>query len=300
VVGAIAPPAETFSPAPRSGDRGIVDDKLGFGTRPAEFALARLRPDGDGVGVRQLRSVGAGRDSPSMGLLTWRRAPRTRGPSAPSAERAQDPCFRSLALPVGTRAPLRHGPDHAEGLAPREEHRTRAPRAASLRVWFRDVEEDRPKRLALPCRAALPPRLPVSRPSARKRWQYGPSFHGITAWLRRELRGPAVTRPRRAPFGARGIGRDPSIEGVQPSCQRSAPGLRLDSLTPDDNRTRGGCRGSRRFTRFDPRIVRRSGVLFRRGDRPTSLWCSWFLLGRPALQRQPATEAPRPFDRPAA
>jgi hypothetical protein len=30
VVGAIAPPAETFSPAPRSGDRGIVDDKSGF------------------------------------------------------------------------------------------------------------------------------------------------------------------------------------------------------------------------------------------------------------------------------
>jgi hypothetical protein len=30
VVGAIAPPAETFSPAPWSGDQGIIDDKSGF------------------------------------------------------------------------------------------------------------------------------------------------------------------------------------------------------------------------------------------------------------------------------
>jgi hypothetical protein len=33
VVGAIAPLAETFSPAPRSGDQGIVDDKSGFRQR---------------------------------------------------------------------------------------------------------------------------------------------------------------------------------------------------------------------------------------------------------------------------
>jgi hypothetical protein len=49
----------------------------------------------------------------------------------------------------------------------------------------------------------------------------------------------------------------------------------------------GGGRGSRRFTRFDPRCVRRSGVLFRKGECSASLWRSRCPRGRPALQRQP-------------
>jgi hypothetical protein len=44
--------------------------------------------------------------------------------------------------------------------------------------------------------------------------------------------------------------RDPSIESVQPTCQRSAPGFRV-GCRPGENRT-GGCRGSRRFTHFGP------------------------------------------------
>jgi hypothetical protein len=44
--------------------------------------------------------------------------------------------------------------------------------------------------------------------------------------------------------------RDPSIESVQPTCQRSAPGFRV-GCRPNEHRT-GGCRGSRRFTHFDP------------------------------------------------
>jgi hypothetical protein len=35
-----------------------------------------------------------------------------------------------------------------KGSGLREEHRTRAPRASSLRVGFRDGEDERPKRLA--------------------------------------------------------------------------------------------------------------------------------------------------------
>jgi hypothetical protein len=44
--------------------------------------------------------------------------------------------------------------------------------------------------------------------------------------------------------------RDPSIESVQPTCQRSAPGFRV-GCRPDEHRD-GGCCGSRRFTHFDP------------------------------------------------
>lgn len=65
-------------------------------------------------------------------------------------------------------------------------------------------------------------------PLARRRWRNGPFDHGITAALRRERCGPAVTRTRRTPCEIR-CDRDPSMEGVQPSCQRSAPGLRVDS-----------------------------------------------------------------------
>jgi hypothetical protein len=113
-----------------------------------------------------------------------------------------------------------------------EERRSRAPRALSPHAWFRDVGEERPKRLARPYRAMLPLRLPVSRPSARRRWQSGPSDRGITAALRRERCDPAVTRRRRAPCGAPDASRDPSMVDVQPSCQRSAPGIRVGSPCP--------------------------------------------------------------------
>jgi hypothetical protein len=176
---------------------------------------------------------------------------------------------------------------------------TRAPRASSLHVRVRDVEEGRPKRLAHPCRAVLPPRLPVSRPSARRRWQSGPFGHGVTASAPSRAPGPRRdSTERRAPCGVPAPGRDPSIGGVQPSCQRSAPGIRIDSparFAPSS----GGCRGSRRFTRFDPRRGRRPGVLFRRGVRPTSFWRSWFLrVDR--LCSDSHREGPTPLARPTA
>jgi hypothetical protein len=52
---------------------------------------------------------------------------------------------------------------------------------------------------------------------------------GITAALRRERCGPAVTRQSLSSLRSADSGRDPSLEGVQPSCQRSAPGIRVDS-----------------------------------------------------------------------
>jgi hypothetical protein len=164
------------------------------------------------------------------GLLTRRRASRARGPSAPSAERAMDPCFpisgascrRAGTAPARSRSQRR-------AVSLREERRTRAPRASSLRVWFRDVEDAHPKRLARPYRAVLPRRLPVSRPSARRHWQSGPDRS------RRHRVAPSrAMRPCRdstAPGSLRSVrlGRDPSMGGVQPSCQRSAPGIRVDS-----------------------------------------------------------------------
>jgi hypothetical protein len=62
----------------------------------------------------------------------------------------KDPCFRSLALPVGTRAPFSAFQSASKSWLLREERRTRAPRASSLHVRVRDVEEGRPKRLAQP------------------------------------------------------------------------------------------------------------------------------------------------------
>jgi hypothetical protein len=160
--------------------------------------------------------------------MTWRRAPRAKGPSAPSAERAVVPCFRSLALPVGVWVPLRCGPDRAGGLGPREEPRTRSPWATSLHAWFRDGDDVAPEA----------PRLTMPRGVATT--ATGSSPWGVETLIERAFssrhhRGAPsrALRPRRdsdrdsTPCGSV-LGRDPSMEGVQPSCQRSAPGLRVD------------------------------------------------------------------------
>jgi hypothetical protein len=75
-------------------------------------------------------------------------------------------------------------------------------------------------------------------------------FPDYAARLRREL-----AQPRPGSTGLSSLRRrdrivDPSIESVQPTCQRSAPGFRV-GCRPNEHRT-GGCRGSRRFTHFDP------------------------------------------------
>jgi hypothetical protein len=97
--------------------------------------------------------------------------------------------------------------------------------APGLGTWRRSARSASPHHTARCCHRGC-------RSPGRRRgdaWQGGPFDHGITAALRRERCGPVVTRPCRAPCGAPDAGRDPSIEGVQPSCQRSAPGIRIDA-----------------------------------------------------------------------
>lgn len=97
--------------------------------------------------------------------------------------------------------------------------------ASGLGTWRKSARSASPDHAARCCHRGCP---------SQSRWRKdvgrtGLLDHGITAALRRERCGPAVTRPGRAPSGARDFGRDPSIVGVQPSCQRSAPGIRIDS-----------------------------------------------------------------------
>jgi hypothetical protein len=230
--------------------------------------------------------------------MTWRRAPRARGPSAPSAERAVVPCFRSLALPVGVWVPLRCGPDRAGGLGPREEPPTRSPWATSLHAWFRDGDNVAPEapRLTIP-------RGVVTTATGSSPW--GVETLIERAFSSRHHRGAPsrALRPRRdsdrdsTPCGAcsavtrRWKACNPVVKDQHPgSASTSRARCRPSS---------GGCRGSRRFTRFDPRRACRSGVLFRKGRRPTSLWRSWFLRDdRPCGTA--ATEAPRRLPGPAA
>jgi hypothetical protein len=126
-----------------------------------------------------------------------------------------------------------------KGFVPHEERRTRMPRAWSPRARVRDAKEGCPKSLVRPCLAVLPlaaaDLLPLG---LRRRRQSGPFHPGLTAALRRELCGPAETRPRRAPFGVPVPGRDPSMVDVQPNCQRSAPGIRVGFSSPVSNRVR--------------------------------------------------------------
>jgi hypothetical protein len=147
-------------------------------------------------------------------------------------------------------------------------------------------------------RAVLPPRLPSPGHRPGRLWQSGPFAHGITAALRRERCGPAVTRQSRAPCGATDPAVTRRLRACNPVVKDQHPGS-ASSPRARCEPSSGGCRGSRRFTRFDPRRVRRSGVLFRRGVRPTSLWRSWFLRGD-RLFCDSHREDPTPPSRPTA
>ena len=122
--------------------------------------------------------------------------------------------------------------------------------------------------------------------------------HGITAALRRERCGPAVTRQRRAPFGASDSAVTRRLRACNPVVKDQHPGSASIPRARCEPSS-GGCRDSRRFTRFDPRRVRRSGVLFRRGVRPTSLWRSW-RLHADRLCSNSHREGPTPPSRPTA
>ena len=233
------------------------------------------------------------------GLLTRRRASRARGPSAPSAERAMDPCFRSLALPVGARAPLRRDPDRSGGLfrSVRSEepaHPGRRRSASGLGTWRMRTRSASPHHTAQCCHCGC--RSPGRRLGDAGR--AGQLDHGVTASLRRERCGPAVTRPCGAPCGASDAAVTRRWEACNPVVKDQHPGSASTSRA-QSRPSPGGCRDSRRFTRFDPRCERHSVVLFRRGVRPTSLWHSWFLRdGR--LCSDSRHEGPTPLFRPAA
>jgi hypothetical protein len=162
--------------------------------------------------------------------------------------------------------------------------------APGLGTWRRSARSASPDHAARCCHRGC-------RSPGRRRGDVGRAGqfdHGITAALRSR-----ALRPRRdssAPGSLRSVrlGRDPSIGGVQPSCQRSAPGIRIDAPSSSP----GGCRGSRRFTRFDPRCARRSGVLCRRGVCPTSLWRSWSFHGAGFAATTTAESPRRIFDPP--
>jgi len=153
VVGAIAPPAETFSPAPRSGDRGIVDDKIGFRKKRSQQSSRLLGCDRMATVLAFASFDQSVRDAARPeGARTWRRAPRARGPSAPSAERARDPYFRSLALPVGARAPLRmrsrpqrRADGSVRSVGPTRPGRHRS--TSGLRTWRRSARSASPDHL---------------------------------------------------------------------------------------------------------------------------------------------------------
>jgi hypothetical protein len=132
---------------------------------------------------------------PFRGLVTRRRAPRARGPSAPSAERA--PVSRASDLwrscrRAGT-APARSSPRRTAGGSLRSS-RTRTPRASPLRFRIRETKDAPPEAPRPPWPHSVATAAADLHALARRHGQSGPFDHGITAALRRERGGPAVTR----------------------------------------------------------------------------------------------------------
>lgn len=162
-------------------------------------------------------------------------ASRARGPSAPLAERAQNRCRRSLALPVGTRAPLANAPTFARAGAP--EGATRMPRArvrSASGLGMRGRLD--PKRLALRYRTRVAAGGCQSHDRRSGTGGKTDRFPDYAARLRREL-----VQPRPGSTGLGSLRRrdrivDPSIESVQPTCQRSAPRFRVGCRFDDSNR----------------------------------------------------------------
>lgn len=161
------------------------------------------------------------------------------------------------------------------------------PRPSSLGVRVRDAKEECPKSLVRPCLAVLPlaaaDLLPLGR---RRRKQSGPFHPSLTAALRRELCGPAETRPPRTPFGVPAPGRDPSMVDVLTQLSKISTRDPRRFLAPGVEPSSSECRDSRRFTRFDPRYVRPLRCSLSEGRPPDEL-LALLVCRQPALQRRP-------------
>lgn len=181
-----------------------------------------------------------------------------------------------------------------EGSAPREEHHD--PLAQGI-VAFRFRLGTRgtrcPKRLARRYRAVFPQQLPIPGRRPWDGWQGGPFHRSHRTAPSRARAALSVRHPGRAtPLGAFGRVLDPSIEGVQPTCQRSAPGIRVGCrlLVRDVPASVAVHAASPTSTRP---VAHHFGFLFRRGARQACLWRSWVSRSWPAFRHSPAARAPR-------
>ena len=131
-VGAIAPRAEGFSPAPRRKSRGSISSAGLEAAGSARFAPARSGAPAAPLAPR-LRSVAS-------------RAARhaCRGPPAPSAGEAPAVVPISDAL-AGSRAPPSGAPSPPTAAAPMRARFTRLPEARAGRAVFSDVAATRPR-----------------------------------------------------------------------------------------------------------------------------------------------------------
>jgi len=153
--------------------------------------------------------------------------------------------------------------------------------SSASRVRFRDVGQLKPEAP----RSSMPhPRFreqrPAPRPSAGNDWQNGPCHPSVTARPRRGFAQPhpgSIRQP--TPCGDSRRVLDPSIESVQPTCQRSVPGFRV------------GCR-----PRWKPRPA---GVAFHAASPTFTRWvpvAPAFSSGVACARRMSGAPEPRRFD----
>jgi hypothetical protein len=136
-----------------------------------------------------------------------------------------------------------------EGWRLREERRTRTPRAPSLRSRFRETEDLRPKRLAIPC----PRRVATAAADLQALGEEKPAERAFCS-RRHRLAPSRALRPRRDSASPRLLAERPASavtrrwKACNPVCQRSAPGLRVGF--PRSIRTERGWMS--RFTPLHP------------------------------------------------
>jgi hypothetical protein len=235
------------APGPETGASSTTHGFLVTG--PAEFALAWPGRDGDGVGVRQLRSEGAR----STTRPKARRGAVRRAREDPLRRWLREPerAFRSLALLVRLPGTTRRRSSVVGGSLAPEGRATRSPRTAS-RAAPRFRGNGAPVRSASPVDPESGDTLRHA-PARNGNRTRAASHRGTRrhSALRREARCPAGASARANPEER--LRRGARNRGVQPNCQRRAPGIRV--AVPEERaetRHSGGCRASRRFTRFDP------------------------------------------------
>jgi len=224
VVGAIAPPAESFSPAPRSGDRGIVDDEWAFehrdrsGSRP--LITRRWRRcwrspasiDGIPVAARPHGRLSVA-DAPRVPdpLRRWLREP------LPEPSISDASCRHAAT----SRAALQTAGGSSRLLRAEAAH----PGHRGTRARFRDVGPCDARSASSNRSLWFLPQLPSPLPLVRDERQNGPHASDATAPLRRELTRPYPTLERpHAVYGALPLWTRQS-RTCKPTCQRSAPAI---------------------------------------------------------------------------